>query len=83
MHYKNGREAKTGDSVVYKSSIGVIAGTLHSLVAGSNACNAQISFPVPGTCTSWCVTVGECFHAEDAFNAVDATIPAATAPAAA
>lgn len=72
MHYKNGREAKSGDPVVGKNYNSFFAGVLHSLNAGCTTCNAQVAIPVIGGSTNWCVTVGELYHAEDAFKAVDA-----------
>jgi len=72
MHYKNGREAKDGDHIIEKHYNQVLAGVLHSTITGSESCNGQISFPIPGGFLSWPVTVGECFHAEDAFACIEA-----------
>jgi hypothetical protein len=46
MHYKNGREAKVGDSVVGTcfNTKGVVAGTLVSLTPGTDACSAMVAF---------------------------------------
>lgn len=71
MHYKNGREAHDGDPVVTKFSDKVVAGVIHSLQPAQSTCNGQIAFIIPGGTVNWCVTAGECFHAEDAYNAMD------------
>lgn len=72
MHYKNGREAKVGDKVVYPKYIGHSAdgkakyaaahGIVISAQAGSDTCNAQV---VPSDAPSQCVTVKHCLHEED------------------
>lgn len=70
MHYKNGREAKEGDSVIGKAWVGkqrVVAGTIHSLNAGSQTCNGQVAVSIPGGVVQVCVTVGDFVHAEDAY----------------
>lgn len=65
MHYKNGREAKAGDTVVclpkYPSDK-PITGILYNTNAQSDTCNgyiAQTAFNDP------CVTIGECVHIDD------------------
>jgi len=76
MHYKNGRQANEGDPVLLKDYTGkVITGTMHSLNPGSESCNASVAVVVPGGVNQFtCVTVGQCFYAEDAFNAIEADI---------
>jgi len=81
MHYKNGREAHEGDPVITQSYGKTYAGNLHSLTAGCSSCNAQIAYPVFGGMSHTCVTVGLCYHAEDAFAASEATLPASSPPA--
>ena len=71
MHYKNNREAKEGDPVIIKEYNNVYAGKLHSLNPGTNSCNAQIAYPIMGGFGNICVTVRNCYHAEDAFNAME------------
>lgn len=75
MHYKNGRPANEGDSViapVYRGgTLKPTAGVIHSIAPGSQSCNAQVNTITPGRVESTCVTVGDCYHAEDAFNAID------------
>lgn len=63
MHYKNGREAKVGDKVVGVDSCGgPVAGVLVSVQPGATSCNGQV---VPFNSPTWCVTLGDCLHAED------------------
>jgi len=71
MHYKNGREAKTGDPVVGPNYNGAIAGTIHSLNPGTTTCNAQVAVPMMGGVTHACISVGDFYHADDAYCAVD------------
>ena len=70
MHYKNGREAHEGEPVIAQSYGKTYAGNIHSIVAGVSSCNAQIAYPVFGGMSHTCVTVGDCYHAEDAFAAI-------------
>src|SRR5574337_620794 len=46
MHYKNGREAHVGDSVVGNvfNNKGIKAGTLVSLTPGPDSCSAMVGF---------------------------------------
>jgi hypothetical protein len=84
MHYKNGREAKENDPVVGESYTGsgiYKAGVIHSINPGTTACNAQLAVPIPGGVTQLCITVGECYHAEDVFVAVDKATGAGKDPA--
>lgn len=67
MHYRNGREAKTGDPVITMQNGKAIAGTIYQLNESSTACNAMVAYPIPGGASHAYVTVGECFHAEDAM----------------
>ena len=77
MHYKNGREAKEGDSIVVNVYVGgtkrVAAGTLHSVISdpACTTCNGLIAVPIVGGVQSMTVTIGDCYHAEDAFKAID------------
>jgi hypothetical protein len=45
MHYKNGREAKNGDKVIWISPYNgaVVAGVLYDAVAGNDFCNGRIA----------------------------------------
>lgn len=73
MHYKNGREAKNGDKVVWFSNGGpvidgkvspdIVSGILYDAAAGNDLCNGRIavsakSDPYPN--------LAECLHADDA-----------------
>lgn len=78
MHYKNGREAREGDAVITKSG-NVVVGKLHSLYPGATRCNAQIAYAIMGGLGNACVTVGDCYHAEDAWTLIDS--PTITAKA--
>jgi len=76
MHYKNGREAKVGDPVIVKDYNVVRAGVIHSLIPGAEQCNAQVCYPQMGGYANTCVTVGNCWHAEDALVLAEAAGPA-------
>ena len=44
MHYKNGREAKNGDKVIWLSEYGnPIVGVLYDAIAGNDYCNGKIA----------------------------------------
>jgi hypothetical protein len=79
MHYKNGREAKEGDSVVGKNWCGTaVCGTLSDLNKSTDSCNGQLNRALG---PQLYVTVGELYHVEDALAAVEALQPLAdTAP---
>ncbi len=70
MHYRNGREAKNGDTVVQLNEGQPTAvGRLQNAVAGNDYCNGQIV--VTGTASDFgpAVVVGaclcDCLHIED------------------
>lgn len=87
MHFKNGREAKDGDSVVGKSSYGggVNAGRIVDLESNpeQTTCNCTVARQLGADLT--CQTVGDYYHIEDAFEAMEnaqaAANTAALAPA--
>ena len=66
MHYRNGREAKNGDTVV---SLGfdcgkiVAVGVLHNAVPGNDFCNGSIASTIGGPVVAACLC--DCLHAED------------------
>lgn len=65
MHFKNGREAKAGDVVVFdggKYSAAPKVGVLHSLVAEADSCNGRIATIDPN---DGLITVSECLHIDD------------------
>lgn len=82
MHFKNGRLAVDGDPVVCKGYNGkVTTGKIHSLVAQENTCNCTVAEVVQGGVQQLtCQNLATMYHAEDAFNILDAA-PAAVAPA--
>ena len=64
MHYRNGREAKNGDTIVEIGSEGKIVklGVLHNATPGNDYCNgsiAPISTAVAGAC------ICDCLHLDD------------------
>lgn len=65
MHYRNGREAKNGDTVIQLSYGGdkiVSLGVLHNATAGNDYCNGSIaptSTVVAGAC------ICDCLHMDD------------------
>lgn len=74
MHYKNGREAKNGDKVVYKPAGGnVVAGILYDATAGNDFCNGRIAIT---TQNDPCPNLQECVHADDLELAQMAPSPA-------
>ena len=67
MHYRNGREAKNGDTVIqiggYGSSANVQAlGILHGAKPGNDHCNGNIA-PIQNTATTACLC--DCLHVDD------------------
>ena len=69
MHYINGRRAQEGDFVVAMPShegAKPVAGKLHSVNAGAQTCNGQISVPTLGGFSNHYVSLGtQCLHVED------------------
>lgn len=73
MHYKNGREAKSGDRVVMVPQNGpVVSGVIHSLQPGATTCNGRVA---PTSQSDAYVTVGECMHADDILHAMNTSKP--------
>jgi hypothetical protein len=65
MHYRNGREAKNGDTVVQLQTSGgkiVAMGVLYDAVPGNDYCNGNIA-PTNTTPTGACMC--DCLHIED------------------
>lgn len=60
MHYKNGREAKSGDKVI-SLELGM-AGMLHTVSAQSDTCNGRIA---PISQNDPYVTLSKCLHVDD------------------
>ncbi len=63
MHYRNGREAKNGDTIVSLNNGKVHAvGVLHGATPGNDYCNgniAPVQNPVQGACMC------DCLHVDD------------------
>jgi len=80
MHYKNGREAKNGDKVLFIPSYGApVVGILYDATAGNDYCNGKIA---PVNPNDPCPNLKECLHLTDALAAImenpttrDASIP--------
>jgi hypothetical protein len=70
MHYKNGREAKSGDKVISIANGTVTTGILHSLQPGTKTCNGRVA---PTSQSDAYVTIGECMHVDDVLEAVNRT----------
>jgi len=78
MHYRNNRPAKEGDAVLgesYKGSGLIITGVIHSLQPGSDSCNCQVTKIIPGGTSNACVSIGDLYHAEDAWAALQEKQP--------
>lgn len=63
MHYRNGREAKNGDTIIQIGGTGKVThfGVLHSATPGNDFCNGEIALIArhPGACMC------DCLHIED------------------
>lgn len=79
MHYKNGREAKNGDKVVFVPEHGApVAGVLYDAQAGNDYCNGKIA---PTSPSDPCPNLKDCLHADDirlAPSILDSSIPPLT-----
>jgi hypothetical protein len=64
MHYKNGRPAKSGDSIVDLDS--GVSGILHSPTAQSDTCNGRIAVK---SLSDPYVTLKNCLHVDDIKSA--------------
>lgn len=74
MHYKNGREALSGDPVIAKLYSEVVAGTIYRLNPSATSCNGMVAIPIPGGTRLESVNVQELYHAEDAFKSIDSAV---------
>ncbi|MDE2098711.1 MAG: hypothetical protein KGL39_15765 [Patescibacteria group bacterium] len=73
MHYKNGRAAQEADPVLVKDWQGKVrVGIIYGLQSGSETCNGTVAVTVPGATLSVCVNVKDCYHADDAWAALEA-----------
>lgn len=80
MHYKNGREARNGDTVIGKPqyAASLLVGLIQDINPGATSCNCQVIRP--GGLIQSCVTVGEIYHAEDALQAIEEKTAAQKTP---
>lgn len=63
MHYKNGREAKNGDKVVwFRPYCAPYVGILYDAVAGNDYCNGRVAAVSP---TDPMPNLKECMHLDD------------------
>jgi hypothetical protein len=64
MHYRNGREAKNGDTIVQLGNDGKITslGVLHNAVPGNDHCNGSMA-PINTQVGYACLC--DCLHLED------------------
>ncbi|MDT3707449.1 MAG: hypothetical protein ROZ09_11525 [Thiobacillus sp.] len=64
MHYRNGREAKNGDTIIQIGFDGKInaLGVLHNAVPGNDYCNGSIA-PIQGATVGACMC--DCLHVDD------------------
>lgn len=71
MHYKNGREAHNGETVVGKSQYAVspVVGIIQDINPGSTSCNCMVIRP--GGLIQSCVTVGDLYHVDDVVAAIE------------
>ena len=67
MHYRNGREAKTGDKVFLLSSYGApVAGILYDAVPGNDFCNGRLAIT---SASDPIANLADCLHADDVAEA--------------
>lgn len=71
MHYKNGRLARNGDTVIGKPQFvpAPIVGIIQDINPGSTSCNCTVLRP--GGMVQLCVTVGDLYHVEDAMAVLE------------
>ena len=64
MHYRNGREAKNGDTIIQLDFNGKITalGVLYNATAGNDYCNGYIA-PIQMPNTTACMV--DCLHVDD------------------
>lgn len=73
MHYKNGREAKNGDKVVFMSRNGAPAiGILYDALPGNDYCNGRLAPVHPLDAMT---NLRECLHLDDVLKALPAEVP--------
>jgi hypothetical protein len=79
MHYKNGREAKNGDKVVWLPTWGApVIGILYDAIAGNDSCNGKLAPTQPNDPMP---NLKECLRLDDALKAIAVGEPIATGEA--
>jgi hypothetical protein len=79
MHYRNGREAKNGDMVMFVPTYGSspVVGILYDAKAGNDFCNGRIA---PTTPADPMPNLKECLRFDDALAAINAAPTCRPAP---
>ena len=74
MHYRNGREAKNGDTVIGKPIHGAsnIVGIIQDIQPGCVSCNSTVIRPAG--MIQPCVTVGDMLHIDDVMDFLNKTV---------
>lgn len=73
MHYKNGREAKNGDTIIHLGGWPKpVVGVLHDATAGNNTCNGSLAPTQTGVSTP---DLSQCLHIDDVKAALSGTVP--------
>lgn len=62
MHYRNGREAKNGDTVISLMNSKPVIGVVYDAVPGNDYCNGRLAeIKTPGDIACMC----DCLHIDD------------------
>lgn len=80
MHYKNGREAKNGDKIVWIDSYTHTpnVGILYDATVGNDYCNGRIA---PIATSNPSPNLKECLHLDDVLEAINASAKTQTVDA--
>lgn len=68
MHYKNGREAKNGDKILFQYYGKHFIGILYDAVAGNDTCNGKVAI---AHANDQMPCLNECLHIDDVIAAVN------------
>jgi hypothetical protein len=73
MHYKNGREAKNGDKVMFVNEYGAAeVGVLYDATPGNDFCNGKLA-PIRGSNSM--PNLKECLHLDDVRALLKGDVP--------
>ena len=75
MHYRNGREAKNGDKIVFLGFAGGVItafGTLRDATPGNDYCNGYIQVGIEPNGNDPIACMCDCLHVEDVGEALAA-----------